>query len=421
MKRITVFLLLCLSLILLCGCVFPLQHVSPDPEPASGTPESGAVLNPSDVAIPAPTADESPDPAAAEAVQQQDPQSEPVAIDNPKLAVFWYAMADAQVFSFREQFGPVLEASGFPFREFDAENDRYRQLDQIRDAVSGGWNLLAVQLVDDRSTEEAEEILELASGCPVIFFDRMPDSTLFADVLPAGCPNVGLVCTSPAELGSVQGKMIGNYLIDHFGTADLNQDGQIRYTFLVGDRYDPAALTLTQLALDSANAVLAGEGYRSLTYLDEEDSIGFQADPDGAWSSDAATALIRSDLEFYNYANANMIELVAANNDDMALGALTALQASRCNLGDGISVTIPLFGIGATPAARTAISLGQMTGTVDRNMTGYADAVLASIRGLAAGQSAMSVFSDLAASADVFSVPGGDVPILYVRPLPVLS
>ena len=240
MKRITVFLLLCLSLILL-----------------------GAVLNPSDVAIPAPTADESPDPAAAEAVQQQDPKSEPVAIDNPKLAVFWYAMADAQVFSFREQFGPVLEASGLPFREFDAENDRYRQLDQIRDAVSGGWNLLAVQLVDDRSTAEAEEIMELASGCPVIFFDRMPDSTLFADVLPAGCPNVGLVCTSPAELGSVQGKMIGNYLIDHFGTADLNQDGQIRYTFLVGDRYDPAALTLTQLALDSANAVLAGEGYRS--------------------------------------------------------------------------------------------------------------------------------------------------------------
>ena len=200
MKRITVFLLLCLSLILLCGCVFPLQHVSPDPEPASGSPESGAVFNSSDFAIPFPTADESPDSAAAEAVQQQDPHSEPVAIDNPKLAVFWYAMADAQVFSFREQFGPVLEASGLPFREFDAENDRYRQLDQIRDAVSGGWNLLAVQLVDDRSTAEAEEILELASGCPVIFFDRMSDSMLFADMLPAGCRNVGLICTSPAEL-----------------------------------------------------------------------------------------------------------------------------------------------------------------------------------------------------------------------------
>ncbi|HCG59867.1 MAG TPA: LacI family transcriptional regulator, partial [Lachnospiraceae bacterium] len=107
--------------------------------------------------------------------------------------------------------------------------------------------------------------------------------------------------------------MIGDYLTAHFSVTDLNQDGQIRYTFLTGDRNDSSALTLTQRSLDSANAALAGEGYRSLVYLDEEDTLGFQADPAGAWSSDAGTALIRSDLEFYNYANGNMIELIAAN------------------------------------------------------------------------------------------------------------
>ena len=116
-----------------------------------------------------------------------------------------------------------------------------------------------------------------------------------------------------------------------------------------------------------------------------------------------------------------MIELVAANNDDMALGALTALQAARCNLGDGLCATIPLFGIGASPAARTAVSLGQMTGTVDRNIAAYAEAVLASLRGLAAGQSAAAAFSELAESSDNYSLPDSDVPILYVRPLPVLS
>ena len=116
-----------------------------------------------------------------------------------------------------------------------------------------------------------------------------------------------------------------------------------------------------------------------------------------------------------------MIELVAANNDDMALGALTALQAARCNLGDGLCATIPLFGIGASPAARTAVSLGQMTGTVDRNMAGYAEAVLASVRSLANGQSAAAAFSELAESSDDFSVPDSEIPTLYVRPLPVLS
>ena len=406
-------------MLLLCGCVFPLQHVSPDPDPAFSPWGSGSSSDSSDLTVLSPDSASGSDRADA-SLQQEPPARLPV-IAEPKLAVFWYAMADAEVFSFREQFGPLLEASGFPFREFDAENDRYRQLDQIRDAISGGWNLLAVQLVDDHSTAEAEEILDLADGCPVLFFDRTPDSALFADVLPARRGNVGLICTSPAELGSVQGKMIGDYLLSHFSSADLDQNGQIRYTFLVGDQYDPAALTLSQLALNSANTALAGEGYRSLAFFDEENSIGFQADPDGAWSSEAANALIRSDIESYNYANGNMIELVAAGNDDMALGALTALQAARCNLGDGLCATIPLFGIGASPAARTAVSLGQMTGTVDRNMAGFAEAVLASVRGLAAGQSSAAAFSELADSSDDFSAPDGDIPVLYVLPLPVLS
>ncbi len=148
MKRVPVFLSLCLAVLLLCGCVFPLQHVSPDPDPASLLPGAGVVPAPEDLAIPAPGADDASGAAGSPAKQEELP-SAPAVIDDPKLAVFWYAMADAEVFSFREQFGPLLEASGLPFREFDAENDRYRQLDQIRDAVSGGWNLLAVQLVDE--------------------------------------------------------------------------------------------------------------------------------------------------------------------------------------------------------------------------------------------------------------------------------
>ena len=62
-----------------------------------------------------------------------------------------------------------------------------------------------------------------------------------------------------------------------------------------------------------------------------------------------------------------------------------------------------------------------MTGTVDRNMAGYAEAVLASVRSLANGQSAAAAFSELAESSDDFSVPDSEIPTLYVRPLPVLS
>lgn len=414
MKKYPFCILLILPLILLSGCIFPLQRVSPDPDRIDATADS--VFYSPDITNTAPISDADEEPSL------ELPSASSVSpIQDPKLAVFWYAMADAHVFELREQFGPALDDSGIPFREYDAENDRYRQLDQVREAAAGGWNIFAVQLVADSDMEEAEEIIRLASGYPVIFFDRTPESGQFAEMLSQSVRNIVAVCSDPGETGRIQGKMIGEFLIRRFSNSDLNQNGQISYTYLVGDHEDPCARKICDSSLEAVNAILAEGGYRPLIFIDEENTIGFQADPDGAWSSDAGTALIRADLETYNYINSNMIELIAANNDDMALGALTALQSAWCNLGDGSSVTIPLFGIGASAAARSAVQLGQMTGTVDRNAAGYVRAVLASVRGLAEGRSAEEVLSSIAASDGECSVSSDSSCILFVAPIPVLS
>ncbi len=66
----------------------------------------------------------------------------------------------------------------------------------------------------------------------------------------------------------------------------------------------------------------------------------------------------------YNEANGNMVELVIANNDDMAYGAVMALQNGGYNLGDGEDTTIPVFGVDATDTAKELIAAGQMTGTI---------------------------------------------------------
>ena len=396
----------------LSGCIFPVQHVSPDPR-IHGSDLSDS----SDAAVyTLPDAE----PTSAPALESDISSGTPAGITEPKLAIFWYAMADAHVFELRNAFSPELDASGIPYREYDAENDRYRQLDQIREAVRGGWNILAVQLVSE-DPGITQEIIDAADGCPVLFFDRTPKTGLFSSLSSDQKKNVCIICTDPMEAGRVQGQMIGEYLTAHFTTADLNQDGRIRYTFLVGDANDPVALALTHAALDTANAILAEEGYRALEYLDEENTIGFQADPNGTWSSDAGTSLILSDLSYYNYTNSNMIELIAANNDDMALGALTALQSAWCNLGDGTSVTIPLFGLGASSSARSAVNLGQMTGTVDGNATGYAQAVLAAVSGLSEGHTPESIFSQLSASSADFSSEADTPSVLFVSPRAVLT
>jgi methyl-galactoside transport system substrate-binding protein len=57
--------------------------------------------------------------------------------------------------------------------------------------------------------------------------------------------------------------------------------------------------------------------------------------------------------------NANKIEVVIANNDAMAMGAVEALKAHNKS-------SIPVFGVDALPEALALVKSGAMAGTVER-------------------------------------------------------
>ncbi|MBP5280378.1 MAG: substrate-binding domain-containing protein [Erysipelotrichaceae bacterium] len=87
----------------------------------------------------------------------------------------------------------------------------------------------------------------------------------------------------------------------------------------------------------------------------------------------------------YNEANGNMVELVIANNDEMALGAIQSLQNHGYNNGEGTTV-IPVFGVDATDSARAAIDAGTMTGTVKQDAEGMAKVTALLAQNLLAGK-----------------------------------
>lgn len=101
----------------------------------------------------------------------------------------------------------------------------------------------------------------------------------------------------------------------------------------------------------------------------------YLVDQDGAWSSAAANNYMQTILSQYSEANGNMIELVIANNDEMAIGAVAALQNGGYNLEDGSSKVIPVFGVDATDAAKDAIGKGTMTGTIKQDADGMANTI----------------------------------------------
>jgi methyl-galactoside transport system substrate-binding protein len=103
-----------------------------------------------------------------------------------------------------------------------------------------------------------------------------------------------------------------------------------------------------------------------------------------------------------------MIELVICNNDDMAIGAINALQGVGFNTGDG--KFIPVFGVDAVDAAKELIAAGKMTGTIKQDAEGMAEAVATITANLIAGKDA---FEGLSANDKI--VDGWFVQIPYAE------
>ena len=73
----------------------------------------------------------------------------------------------------------------------------------------------------------------------------------------------------------------------------------------------------------------------------------------------------------------NDIELVFANNDDMALGAITSLQAKGYNKADSDDAhKIMVVGVDATATAQDAIAKGTMFGSIKQDGEAMATALV---------------------------------------------
>ena len=169
-----------------------------------------------------------------------------------------------------------------------------------------------------------------------------------------------------------------------YSSLDLNGDGVISYVMFKGQEGNMEADARTQYGVEDADAVLTGAGKAQLSFYDANNTSKYLVDQNGAWSAAQGQDYMQTILAQYSEANSNMVELVIANNDDMALGAIAALQAAGYNNGTG--KTIPVFGVDATDAAKEKIADGSMTGTIKQDAEGMANAISTITQNLASGK-----------------------------------
>lgn len=293
------------------------------------------------------------------------------AADSENIAVFYYTYEDTYISSVRAAMDKALDTAGVPYTDYDAANDQDAQNKQVDEAVKNGATCLAVNLVNSSSDDAARNIVAKAeaAGIPIIFFNR----SISADVATAynKCVYVG---TDNGEAGHLQGNLIGNYLISNYKSVDLNGDGIISYVMFKGQDGNAESDSRTQFSQTDADAILNHAAQPSMAFYDKGNPNKYLLDESGAWSKAFAVDAMKKILADYNEANGNMIEAVIANNDEMALGAISVLQEAGYNKEGG--KIIPVFGVDATAEAQAAISAGSMAGTVRQDAEGMAKAVV---------------------------------------------
>ncbi len=292
--------------------------------------------------------------------------------DKADIHVFYYTYSDTYISTVRAALDKRLDDAKISYQDHDGNNSQTTQTEQIQTAITKGAKAIAVNIVSTGSDDAAMGIVKLArdAGIPVVFFNREVSN----DVVNSydKCSFVG---TQATEAGELQGDMIGDYLVKNFDTVDLNKDGKISYVMFMGEKGNNEAIYRTRYAVENANKKLSEAGKPQLSFYDAQNSDKYLLDRDGKWSAQAANEYMTTLLTSYNVANRNMVECVICNNDGMAEGAISALNVAGFNTGAANSVSIPVFGVDATSAAKELINAGKMAGTIKQDGDGMAEAI----------------------------------------------
>lgn len=312
-----------------------------------------------------------------------EPADEPA--EDLVVDVFIYKYSDTYIASVRDYMDTQFAGVGITANFYDANEDQATQTQQVETAITQGTDLLIVNIVTSGSEDAAMTIVELArdADLPLIFFNREVD-----DEVVNSYDKCAFVGTDADEAGYMQGQLVYDTISADPDAYDLNGDGEIAYIMFKGELGNAEADGRTQYSVEEANRLLEADGLPTLVYYDSANTELFQP---CNWDSAEAQDAMLTALNTNPFTGDNPIELVMANNDDMALGAIEALNEVGYNQGldeDGNLISedsIPVVGVDATDVAQEAIAAQRMTGTIKQDAEAMAAGVVYLAQNIQAG------------------------------------
>ena len=239
----------------------------------------------------------------------------------------------------------------------DAKGSQNTQSSQVDRLIALDCDALCVNIVD-RSAASVIIDKAIAGNKPIVFFNREPveeDLNRWEKLYYVGA--------DAKESAVLQGQILVDAYREDPEILDRNGDGQVSYVLLEGETSHQDSLIRTEWSIQTLKD--GGVPLEKIT--------GGIAN----WERSQASAIMEMWLREYE----DQIELVICNNDDMALGAIDAMD--REGIAQGF---IRVVGIDGTPVGQEALKSGKLFGTVESDKDEYARVIFEIAAELSAGR-----------------------------------
>jgi len=266
-----------------------------------------------------------------------------------KIGVSIYKFEDNFMTLYREEIVRYFESLEsdtvkYDVTILDGKGDMVEQTENVEYFLANEVDIMIINLVQSSSASTITEKCEIA-GIPCVYINREPSE--------ADMKQWDKICYVGTERYQ-SGKCMGEIVRDLPDQGDADGDGVVRYVMLMGD----PECTDTQYHSFHAIDVLTSAGISVESLLEQ------RADWDQAKGREVtANALAQFGA---------MVDVILANNDGMAMGAIQAIKAAERTVGEDIY----LVGVDAIPEAVEAVKAGDMTGTVQNDHIGQARAAV---------------------------------------------
>jgi len=275
-----------------------------------------------------------------------------------KIGIAIYKYDDTFMSYVRRTIETAAATAKMDFLTVDSQGDQPTQNKQIDQFLTQGCTALAINPVDRTAASTIISTVK-AKNIPIVFFNREPEATDMQS-----WDKVYYVGAKAQQSGEMEGSLVVDYFKANTG-ADKNKDGKIQYIMLQGEPGHQDALLRSEWSIKAIEAA----GLKVDKLVEET----------AHWQRAEAQQKMAAFIAKWG----DKIELVLANNDEMALGAIEALKAAGYFTGKKF---MPVAGVDATPPALDALEQGTLIGTVLNDAVNQGQATYDLAEALASGK-----------------------------------